>query len=94
MSLFEVAPGLKINKDFSNGWNGFAQVRYAFIMDNGGDAKVDSTILPNISTKNYVEYGIGVNKDVNDSWNLSADVNRRDGGRTGWNGSLTIKYNF
>ena len=94
LNLFEIAPGLKINKDFSNGWNGFAQVRYAFILDEGGDAKVDSTILPNISTKNYVEYGIGVNKDVNDSWNLSADVNRRDGGRTGWNGSLTVKYNF
>ncbi|MBQ8750560.1 MAG: autotransporter domain-containing protein [Alphaproteobacteria bacterium] len=94
LNLFEIAPGLKINKDFSNGWNGFAQVRYTFVMDDGGNTNIDSAVLPNISAKDYVEYGIGIDKDINSAWSLSADVNRRDGGREGWNGSLTIKYNF
>ena len=94
LHLFEVAPGLKVSKDFENGWNTFAQVKYAFVMDNGGDIKINNVALPNISADDYVEYGIGVNKELNDSWNLSVSANRRDGGREGWNGNLNIKYNF
>jgi len=94
LHLWEIAPGIKANKSFTNGWNGFIQAKYAIVMDNGGDATVDSIALPNISTKNYVEYGIGADKDLNDAWSLSAEINRRDGGREGWNGNLNIKYNF
>ncbi len=94
LHLFEVAPGLKVNQTFANGWNGFAQAKYAFVMDNGGDTNVDSVVLPNISVKDYVEYGLGVEKDIRSDWSLAATINRRDGGRQGWNGSLTVKYNF
>lgn len=94
LHLFEVAPGVKVNKDFNNGWTGYAQAKYAFIMDNGGNTDVDNINLPNISAKDYVEYGLGANKALNDSWSLSAEINRRDGGREGWNGNLNIKYNF
>lgn len=94
LHLFEVAPGLKVSKDFENGWNTFAQVKYAFVMDNGGDIKIDNVALPNISTDDYVEYGVGVNKELNDSWNMSVSANRRDGGREGWNGNISFKYNF
>ena len=94
LHLFEVAPGVKVNKNFNNGWTGFAQAKYAFIMDNGGDADVNNINLPNISAKDYVEYGVGANKALNDSWSLSAEINRRDGGREGWNGNINFKYNF
>lgn len=94
LHLFEVAPGLKVSKDFENGWNTFAQVKYAFVMDNGGDIKIDNTALPNISADDYVEYGIGVDKELGDSWNMSVSANRRDGGREGWNGNISFKYNF
>ncbi len=94
LHLFEVAPGVKVNKNFNNGWTGYAQAKYAFIMDNGGDTDIDNINLPNISAKDYLEYGLGANKALNDSWSLSAEINRRDGGREGWNGNLNIKYNF
>lgn len=94
LHLFEVAPGLKVSKDFENGWNGFAQVKYAFVMDNGGDVEVNNTTLPNISADDYVEYGVGVDKELSDSWNISVSANRRDGGREGWNGNIEFKYNF
>lgn len=94
LHLFEVAPGVKVNKDFNNGWTGYAQAKYAFIMDNGGDADIDNINLPNISAKDYVEYGLGANKTLDDNWSLAAEINRRDGGREGWNGNLNIKYNF
>lgn len=94
LHLWEIAPGIKANKKFENGWNGFVQAKYAIVMNNGGDTTVDTIALPNISTKNYVEYGVGADKNLNDSWDLSASINRRDGGREGWNGNLNIKYNF
>lgn len=94
LHLWEIAPGVKVSKDFANGWNGFAQAKYAFVMDNGGDVNVDNLTLPNISAKNYVEYGVGVEKALSDSWNLSTFINRRNGGREGWNGNINFKYNF
>lgn len=94
LHLFEVAPGVKVNKNFNNGWTGYAQAKYAFITDNGGDADVNNINLPNISAKDYVEYGLGANKALSEAWSLSAEINRRDGGREGWNGNLNIKYNF
>ncbi len=94
LHLFEVAPGLKVNQTFANGWNGFAGAKYAFVMDNGGDTNVDSALLPNISVKDYVEYGLGLEKDIRFDWRLAATINRRDGGRQGWNGSLTVKHDF
>lgn len=94
LHLFEVAPGLKVSKDFENGWNTFAQAKYAFVMDNGGDANIGNVTLPNISADDYVEYGVGVDKELNDSWNMSVSANRRDGGREGWNGNISFQYNF
>lgn len=91
LHLFEIAPGLKVSKDFENGWNTFAQVKYAFVMDNGGDINIDNVALPNISADDYVEYGVGVEKELNNSWNISVSANRRDGGREGWNGNISFK---
>lgn len=49
---------------------GYAQAKYAFITDNGGDADVNNTNLPNISAKDYVEYGLGANKALSEAWSL------------------------
>lgn len=35
-----------------------------------------------------------VNKSITNKWSVNMEINRRDGGRTGWNGSLEVKYNF
>ncbi|MBQ9738299.1 MAG: hypothetical protein IJV75_02150 [Alphaproteobacteria bacterium] len=51
-------------------------------------------VLPNISLKDYVEYGIGASRGLSDDWTASFTLNRRDGGRQGWNGSVSLEYNF
>mgnify|MGYP003289904653 CR=1 FL=1 len=94
LHLYEVAPGIKVDKSFNNGWSGYVQAKYAFVMDNGGDTTADAVALPNISVKDYAEYGLGIEKELSSDWNVSASINRRDGGRQGWNGSLMFKYNF
>ena len=94
LHVFEVAPGIRVDKSFCDGWNGFVQAKYAFVKDKGGDVTVDTVALPNISTKDYAEYGLGIEKELSDNWNISTSLNRRDGGRQGWNGSIMLKYNF
>ena len=41
----------------------------------------------------YAEYGIGIEKSI-DRFNIALHLNRHDGGRTGWNGGVNIKYIF
>lgn len=36
----------------------------------------------------------GIEKELSDNWNVSTSLNRRDGGRQGWNCSIVLKYNF
>ena len=92
--IFEFAPGLKLSQQFNNDWTGFIQGKYAILKNHGGDVTADDIALPNISTDNYAEYGIGLDKVLTDNWTLSLTANRRDGGRQGWNGSVEFKYNF
>lgn len=94
LHFWEVAPGIQINKAFNNGWNTYVQAKYAFVENSGGDANIDNVALPDISAKNYVEYGLGANKDLNNNWSFAAEINRREGGREGWDGNINIRYNF
>ncbi len=94
LKVWELTPALKVSKDFNDGWNGFAQVKYTFVGDNKADVSANDIVLPNISLKDYVEYGIGASRGLSDDWTASFTLNRRDGGRQGWNGSVSLEYNF
>ena len=94
LNFFEIDPGLKLSAVIADGWTGSVQGKYAIVMDNGADITANDIALQNISTKNYIEYGIGIDKSVTDAFYLGAKVNRHDGGRTGWNGSIEFRYKF
>lgn len=94
LHFFEIDPGFKLSKQIDKGGIGYIQGKYAIVMDNGGDTKATDIALPDISHKNYFEYGFGMNKSLTDAWSLNGEINRRDGGRSGWNGSVEFKYNF
>ncbi|MCQ2735502.1 MAG: autotransporter domain-containing protein, partial [Alphaproteobacteria bacterium] len=94
LNFFEIDPGFKLSKQINKGWSGYIQGKYAIVADNGRSATTATVVLPEISTKNYFEYGFGMNKTLNDDWSLNGEINRRDGGRSGWNGSLELKYHF
>ena len=94
LNFFEIDPGLKLSAVIADGWTGSVQGKYAIVMDNGADITANDFALQNISTKNYIEYGIGIDKSVTDAFYLGAQINRHDGGRTGWNGSIEFRYKF
>ena len=92
-NMFEVAPGIRAIKHIGRGWFGFINFKYAFMMGHPGDVVANGVLYDELETRDYAEYGIGIEKSI-DRFNIALNINRRDGGRTGWNGGFNLKYIF
>ena len=92
-NTFEIAPSLRAIKHIGRGWFGYIGVKYAFMSGHGGTVVVDGMKYDELDTRDYAEYGIGIEKSI-DRFNIALNLNRRDGGRSGWNGSVNLKYIF
>ena len=92
-NMIEVAPSLRAIKRITGDWYGAISARYVFNFANGGDAKVAGIDLPELELGNYSEYGISIEKNI-ERFNVAIMLNRRDGGRTGWNGGVQVRYVF
>lgn len=92
-NMIEVAPSLRAIKRITGDWYGAMSVRYVFNFANGGDATIAGTKLPELELGNYSEYGISIEKNI-ERFNVAIMLNRRDGGRTGWNGGVQVHYAF
>lgn len=92
-NMFEVAPEIRAIKHIGRGWFGFIDFKYAFMMGHGGDVVVDGITYDDLNTRDYAEYGIGIEKSI-DRFNIALNLHRRDGGRSGWSGGFNLKYIF
>lgn len=92
-NTFEIAQSLRAIKHIGRGWFGYIGVKYAFMSGHGGTVIADGVEYSELDTRDYAEYGIGIEKSI-DRFNVALTLNRRDGGRAGWNGSVTMKYIF
>ena len=99
MNVFLVAPEVKVAKDFGDGLEGYAKTAYKMFFYDNNKIKADGVLLPEISSKPYIEYGLGLKKD----WSKSeaqkdvtsyAEITRHDGGRKGWDINLVLKLDF
>lgn len=93
LNVFEVAPEIRAIKHIGKGWFGSLNFKYAFMMGNGGDVVINGNVMEELETRDYAEYGIGIEKSI-DRFNVALNLNRRDGGRTGWSGGFNLKYIF
>ncbi|MBO7066876.1 MAG: autotransporter domain-containing protein [Alphaproteobacteria bacterium] len=91
--IFEVSPALRAITHITDGWYGAMSARYVFNFSHGGDIRDAGVTLPDLESLNYYEYGLSAEKSI-DRFNFAVSVNRRDGGRTGWNGNIRMKYMF
>ena len=91
--MFEVSPGLRVITHITDGWYGAMSARYVFNFATGGDTSFAGVALPDLELQNYAEYGLGFEKSI-DRFNFALVINRRDGGHTGWNGNIRMRYVF
>ncbi len=94
LDFFEVDPGVKLSVQLDRGFIGFFEGRYAIVNYNGGKTEVNEILLPNISAKNYLEYGVGLDVALAEDFSVAGAIHRREGGRKGWNSTLNFRYSF
>lgn len=96
MHVFEIAPGLKLTKEFDNKLKGSIQGRYVWTNTSSQNVVLDnSSIMPDIGIRPYAEYGIGLEKNTpDDKYSGYFHILRRDGGRSGWNVIFGGKMTF
>ena len=100
MNVFTAAPELKVAKDFGEGLDGYAKAAYRMFFYDNNKVKANDVLLPSMSVKPYVEYGLGLTKDWSQTeWNAHdvssfAEITRHDGGREGWDINLGLKLDF
>ncbi len=92
-NIIEITPSIRAIKHIANGWFGTIGARYVFTFAHGGDASANNIPMQELKINNYSEYGIGIEKAIN-RFNISLNLGRRDGGRTGWNGGIGMRYWF
>ena len=93
LSVYEIAPALRAIKHISNGWFASLGAKYVIRFSDGGDVKTDHHSISELDPDNYAEYGVSLEKSIG-AFTGTASIGRRDGGRSGWNGSINLKYIF
>ncbi len=93
INMFEIAPEFRAIKHIGKMWFASFNFRYAFMMGHGGIVLINGIQQEDLSIKDYAEYGIGIEKSI-DRFNIGLNINRRDGGHTGWSGGFNLKYIF
>lgn len=91
--IFELSPAIKAITHIADGWYASMSVRYVANFTNGGETHDAGVVMPNVELMNYYEYGLSVEKSLS-HFNFVASINRRDAGRTGWNGNIRMIYAF
>lgn len=95
MSNMELAPGVKLSKKFEEDLEVYVKGRYVFVFNEGQDVRANGIELADVELKNYAEIGLGLSKlwPEKDAI-LSLEVNRREGGRDGWNSLISAKWEW
>ena len=88
-NMFGVSPSLRAITHIAGGWYASMSARYVFNFANGGNVDIAGVALDDLDLGNYSEYGLSIEKNM-ERLNVSATINRRDGGRTGWNGGVRL----
>lgn len=93
LGVLELTPGVDLNTNIGDGWSIGARGAYIINFVNGGETYLEYSKLPKLRSKDYFEYGINIEKSV-DNLNFGLNVGRHDGGRSGWFGGAKIRYLF
>ncbi len=92
-NTLQLAPGFKIIGNY-NGWQPYALFDYTWALGSRTLAHVNDVTMPEMRIKSYVEYGVGLRKNMGERFTGYLEAVMRNGGRTGptFQGGLTFKF--
>lgn len=95
LNAMQIVPGLKIIGNTKNGWQPYAGIDMVWNVFMGrNQVKANDVILPQLSERAYVQYGIGVQKTWADKFTGFLQAMVRNGGRNGVVLSAGLRWTF
>ena len=83
MHTIQIAPSLRFIGNTKHGWQPYATVGMVWNVMNDTHSTANGIRLPEMSTRPYIEYGVGLQKLWNDNFSAYGQAVMRNGGRTG-----------
>lgn len=93
-SRLTLTPQVKVGYRALKYWTPYALARYNFVLSEDGGSQVNEITMPELESKGYAEYGLGVETANLGNHSGYAHVLRHDGGRSGWSATAGYRYNF
>ena len=92
MHAIQLAPGIKLIGNTKNGWQPYIGVSMVWNLLDESKVTADSVRLPEMSIKPYVQYGVGLQKRVNNKFLAFCQAMIHNGGRNGVSLSAGLRW--
>ncbi|HIT92440.1 MAG TPA: hypothetical protein IAD11_05895 [Candidatus Stercorousia faecigallinarum] len=94
LHAFQISPNVRFALNTKNGWQPYFTVGMNWNIMNDSQFTANMATLPNLSMKPYVQYGLGIQKTINDNFTAYGQVLLRHGGRYGIAANAGLRYIF
>lgn len=95
LNALQIAPGIKLIGNTKNGWQPYAGIDMVWNIFMGrNQATANEVVLPKLSERAYVQYGVGVQKTWADRFTGFLQAMVRNGGRNGVVLSAGFRWTF
>lgn len=83
LHAFQISPQVKFVMNTKNGWQPYLTAGMNWNLLDETKVSANTTVLPEMSVKPYFQYGVGVQKTINDKFTGYLQLVLRNGGRNG-----------
>ena len=94
LHAFQISPNVRFALNTKNGWQPYLTAGMNWNIMNDSQFTANMATLPDLSMKPYVQYGLGIQKTINDNFTAYGQVLSRHGGRNGIAANAGLRYIF
>lgn len=94
LHALQISPNVRFAFNTQNGWQPYLTAGMNWNIMNDSEFTANMATLPDLSIKPYVQYGLGIQKTINDNFTAYGQVLIRNGGRNGIAANAGLRYIF
>lgn len=94
LHALQISPNVRFALNTKNGWQPYLTAGMNWNIMNDSQFTANMATLPDLSMKPYVQYGLGIQKTINDNFTAYGQVLLRHGGRNGIAANAGLRYIF
>ncbi len=94
LHALQISPNVRFALNTKNGWQPYLTAGMNWNIMNDSQFTANMATLPDLSLKPYVQYGLGIQKVINDNFTAYGQVLLRHGGRNGIAANAGLRYIF